>query len=232
MIIGNGQLAKAFLNADSDTSVIFASGVANSNCVDAAVFNRESELLYKTLHENIDNRFIYFSSCALSADDYLLNDYYRHKKKMEEMIQELAGSYAIIRLPQLFGDLKSHSTLINFLYESLMLGREFFVYDGAMRYVIDIDDVKNVVDILRKVDQPNSIIDVANPFRYSVIQLIEILEGLTGKEAKYTLIRKADAYLLDLSEFSRLIYENNIQGSFGVNYFSSKISQRIARLYS
>ena len=67
VIIGNGQLAKTF-KEDSfvfDDVVIFASGVANSECKDDKEFNREKELLEKTLFENKDKRFVYFSICAL-----------------------------------------------------------------------------------------------------------------------------------------------------------------------
>ncbi|MBU4132588.1 MAG: hypothetical protein KKF12_17365, partial [Proteobacteria bacterium] len=75
MIIGNGQLAKIFKEDGCffDDVVIFASGVTNSDCRDDREFNREKELLEKTLVENNAKRFVYFSSCALSAKTYEKN---------------------------------------------------------------------------------------------------------------------------------------------------------------
>ena len=65
MIIGTGQLAKAFDNANFDDNVcIFASGVSDSNCKDNAPFEREKNLLREALKNNVEKKFIYFSSCA------------------------------------------------------------------------------------------------------------------------------------------------------------------------
>ena len=75
MIIGNGQLAKAFMNSDLEHKdlCIFASGVSNSNCTDPKEFERERDLLKVTLSENPGKKLIYFSSCALSASEYPKN---------------------------------------------------------------------------------------------------------------------------------------------------------------
>ena len=56
MIIGNGQLAQAFKNLHIENSVIFASGVANSNCIEEKEFEREKELLISTLLQNKDKK--------------------------------------------------------------------------------------------------------------------------------------------------------------------------------
>jgi len=108
MIIGNGQLANAFKEFDDKEIVIFASGVADSNCIDEKQFERERLLLTSTLSKYNDKTFVYFSSCALSAKEYPLNDYYKHKKQMELLIKKTTENYYIFRIPQLFGKLKTH----------------------------------------------------------------------------------------------------------------------------
>ena len=90
MIIGNGQLAQAFKNSNTENIVIFASGVPNSNCTDIAEFEREKNLLMETLSAHKDLIFVYFSSCALSGKDYPKNSYYQHKEEIELYIKKEA----------------------------------------------------------------------------------------------------------------------------------------------
>ena len=145
MIIGSGQLAKTFEDSTLSNTVIFASGVSNSNITDIKQFEREKCLLVNTLEKNKDKKFVYFSSCALSAPKYPKNAYYEHKRQMEELIKEYSTNYYIFRIPQLFGALKHHKTLINFLYEAIINEEFFKVYNQAYRYVIEIDDVRKLV---------------------------------------------------------------------------------------
>ena len=105
MIIGNGQLATIFKKTTLDNIVVFASGVSNSNCQDIKQFEREKDLLVKTLTNNKNKKFVYFSSCALSAEEYPKNDYYKHKQNMENIIKRYSDNYYIFRAPQLFGNL-------------------------------------------------------------------------------------------------------------------------------
>lgn len=103
MIIGSGQLAKVFAKSQiKDDVCIFASGVSNSSCTDEKQFEREKNLLVDTLKKNSDKKFVYFSSCALSAIEYPKNDYYKHKVNMEDIIKEHSNNYYIFRVPQLF----------------------------------------------------------------------------------------------------------------------------------
>ncbi len=62
MIIGNGLIANLFKNNDEEKVIFFASGVSNSLETDKSAFLREENLIRKTLEENPENAFIYFST--------------------------------------------------------------------------------------------------------------------------------------------------------------------------
>ncbi len=228
MVIGNGQLANIFKDLSLDQNiVVFASGVSNSNCTDTNEFEREKQLLFNTLKSYSKEKFIYFSSCALSADNYPKNKYYSHKKNMEKIIKENHNNYYIFRLPQLFGELKIHKTLINFLYERINGEQIFQVYDQAYRYVIEINDVTTIVEAYIKYSNSNITIDIANPHRYKVLDIVHIFEQLLNKKAMYNLIKKDDKYLLDLKPLIIFINNYDLDITFNENYLSEKLKQKL-----
>jgi len=235
VIIGNGQIATIFKN-DKDQAkykdfCIFASGVSNSNCKDEKEFKREETLLLKSLAEHKQKKLIYFSSCALSAPDYPKNDYYRHKEKMEVIIKDSSADYLICRVPQMFGDLKNHSTLINFIYSSIVNCNDFTVYSGAYRYLIDIDDLKRIVDyIIQNPEMKYFTIDVGNYRKYSVEEIVKIIESLTGKVAHYKLEFKADEYELKFNVLKDLLSDIDIGVNFSSKYLEEKLSQRLNKI--
>lgn len=227
MIIGNGQLAQVFKDLSIHDVCIFASGVSNSNCVDENEFNREKQLLINTLKSNADKKFVYFSSCALSAKEYPKNDYYRHKQYMENIIKEYSSDYYIFRIPQLFGNVKQHTTLINFLYESINNEKKFKVYSEAYRYVIEIQDVRLLVEEYLLLSPSCITVDLANPYRYKVSDIVQIFEKLLGKKAKYDLVNKEDGYILNLEKLEDFISKNNILIDFSKNYLEDNLKDKI-----
>jgi len=223
MIIGNGQLANAFKEFDDKEIVIFASGVADSNCIDEKQFERERLLLTSTLSKYNDKTFVYFSSCALSAKEYPLNDYYKHKKQMELLIKKTTENYYIFRIPQLFGKLKTHKTLINFIYNSIMNDEEFILYSDAYRYVIEMSDLVKLVNMYLQYHKPKITIDLANPYNYKVSEIVEIFEELLGKKSKYKILNKEDKYLLDLKAQNNFIEKYKIKVYFSKSYLRNKL---------
>lgn len=224
MIVGNGQLAKVFKNSDLQDTCIFASGVSNSGCTSASEFQREADLLISTLKENGDKKFVYFSSCALSAQDYPKNNYYKHKENMEQLIKAHSSQYYIFRIPQLFGDLILHKTLINFIYKAIEHNHHFNVYSEAYRYVIEINDVKQIVESFLKYHSTSSIcMDIGNPYRYSVLEIVSILESLLKKKAKFNLIDQSDQYELDFQTMKRFIKQYGVNIDFHQDYLLNKL---------
>ncbi|MBK2094717.1 NAD(P)-dependent oxidoreductase [Francisella philomiragia] len=231
MVVGGGQLAQAFYKyRDNNSVVIFASGVSDSSCTDQKEFDREKKLLETILKDNFDKRFVYFSSCALSADEYSKNSYYAHKIQMESIIKKLSNKYFIIRLPQLFGNLKLHNTLINYIYNAIKSNNIINVYSDAYRYVVEIEDVRKFVDSYLANGTLCSTIDLANPHRYKVLEIVEIFENLLNRKANITIIQKQDKYILDLSKLNRYIQENNINIEFGEGYLKNKLYEKIKNI--
>lgn len=229
MIIGNGQLAKTFMNSDLEHKdlCIFASGVSNSNCTDPKEFARERDLLKTTLIQYPDKKLIYFSSCALSAPEYPKNAYYQHKQCMEDLVKVQSQDYLIFRIPQLFGELKHHNTLINFLYESILEDRDFQVYSGGYRYVIEINDVVRLVKAYIQHGYTKRILNLANPYRYAVEEIVKIFETLISKKARYQLVEKQDQYELDLNDLNVFLSMHKTDVFFEKDYLINKLLNKI-----
>lgn len=228
MIIGNGQIAQCFADSDRPDLVIFASGVPDSTCIEDREFERERCLLLDTVKHSEARCFVYFSSCALSAPNYPKSPYYQHKKNMEEVVMKNSDNFFIFRLPQLFGKLKKHRTLINFFHEAIISGTHFYVYESAYRYVIEIEDLRELVLAYIDLGDRNTIIDVGNPSQYRVIDLVRILESATGIEGNYTILPKEDTYTLDLRKIETFVKENKLDIEFGESYFRRKLLQKLA----
>lgn len=228
MIIGNGQLANIFQDCQKiDNICIFASGVSNSNCTDEKQFKREENLLIETLTSHSEKKFVYFSSSALSATEYPKNEYYKHKVNMEEIIKKSSKLYYIFRIPQLFGDMILHKTLINFIYNSIKHNHQFTVYDEAYRYVIEINDVRKLMEAYLVHYESSLIVNLANPYRYKVLDIVQIFEKLLDKKACYKLESKEDKYMLDLTSLENFIKEKNIDISFGEDYLINHLRGKV-----
>jgi hypothetical protein len=145
MIIGNGLMASAFINdyQDDDRFVIFASGVSNSLETDDSSFLREELLLGKTLAENKDKHIVYFTSFAGGRK------YIEHKRHMEYIIQNSDVFYTILKLPQIIGNGGNPNNLFNYLVSNIKNNKVINVWN-VYRSLIDVGDVKKIVDILIK----------------------------------------------------------------------------------
>ena len=169
MIIGDGLIATAFLEKyDKDKNIIiFASGVSNSQEINKSQFLREKNLLNKTIKENPNIKFIYFSTILIG---YKTNPYYSHKKEMEDLIKKSSTNYIIFRVPQLIGEKGNHNNLINSLVTTLKNKEEFNVYGDVKRAVMDVIDLINLVDYCK--DKVNRItVNIAGIEKLAVIDL-------------------------------------------------------------
>ena len=83
IIIGSGMLAKAFKNIFISNTVVFASGVSNSKEFKIIEFDREKNLIDKTIFDFPKFKFVYFSS-FLAVNSNISTPYSRHKREMEK----------------------------------------------------------------------------------------------------------------------------------------------------
>src|SRR5690349_6695322 len=104
MVIGNGMIAKRFNSyKDNKDVLIFASGVSNSKNRNQAQYDRESDLLEKTIEANPSKVLVYFSTCSIKDPGEANSPYVEHKKQLEDLIQKKLERYYIFRVSNIAG---------------------------------------------------------------------------------------------------------------------------------
>jgi UDP-2-acetamido-2,6-beta-L-arabino-hexul-4-ose reductase len=182
MVIGNGLIGTGFLNSkiNHDNLIIFASGVSNSKETDVNRYAKEKELLLKTIKENKNLKFIYFSSILTGIME---NTYYSHKLELEKIIIDNCENYLIFRVPQIIGFNGNKNNLLNSFIESIKTGSEIKICKDTYRALIDIKDLVSVVDYC--VDKINNqIIKFSSIQKISVDKLVSDISKLINKKAK------------------------------------------------
>lgn len=223
MVVGSGLLAKAFSDYEkNDDFIIFASGVSNSKEISRDEFDREENLLnfYLEKYGEIKS-FVYFSTCSVYDTYFKRSEYTKHKINMEKIVIKKALNYNIFRLPQVLGK-NNKNQLIGFLYESIKLEKPFQLFD-IERNIIDIQDVFIMINkILEENIFKNKIINIANPKNIKVLDLVNILEKMIEKKAKYHIVKKNGEFIIDIKNIEPIISDLDI---FAQNYLESRIKK-------
>ncbi len=148
MIIGNGLIASLFTECDQENIIFFASGVSNSLETKKEEFLREENLIKKTITENPNKVFIYFSTCSIYDSSKVESQYVLHKLKMEQIIIQLCPQYLILRLSNAVGNGGNSNLLMNYLVRSVKNNEIINVHTKATRNLIDVEDIKNITNQL------------------------------------------------------------------------------------
>lgn len=230
MVIGAGLIANAFKHLADDSSVIiFASGVSNSSETRESEYQRETSLLLSSLERSGDKKFVYFSSCKLSEPGGDIDRYYLHKKQMEDTVLSHATNSYVCRLPQLFGELKPHPTLINYLFFCIYQQTPFSLQEGATRYVLHTEDLVSLTELYLRETPGKPIIDFANPVPYRIEEIVRSIENLCGRSARTVRTTGTPAKELQLSKMKQLMGKHGEQCDFGPGYFSKRLSYEYER---
>lgn len=227
MIVGNGLLAQTFQRSNFNLNdvLIFASGVSNSKENSNLSFNRERILLQKAQLEYSNKLLIYFSSCALIDEKNFDIPYYKHKQQMEELVKE-HKNYLIIRLPQIIGFSKNRNTILNFFIDKINKNEKLFLNINAYRYFVDIDDVCIFSNLLIKNNIKNITIDFANPYRYSVLEVVEIISKSLNKNYKnFEFIEGGEEYIINFENMQNILNRLNISFQFSIEYLKNNIER-------
>lgn len=226
MVVGNGMLAKAFSSyIKNENVVIYAAGVSNSSENFEENFQRELKLLEKCIKENANKLIIYFSTCSVNDETLKETKYVQHKSAIESYIKENVGSFIIFRLPIVIGDTKNSFTLFNFLKEKLLLNQEIFIQKNAYRYLVDIDDVSNILTQL--IDSNlflNSIIDVSFSERISVLEITNIMKKEMSSKSTINIIDGGGSYDVEDQKLKNFISNFDIM-------FSEKYNEKLLIKY-
>ena len=210
MIVGNGLIANLFRENDRENVVFFASGVSNSLETDKSAFLREENLIRKTIKENPNKIFIYFSTCSIYDSSKNGSSYVNHKLKMEQIVEELANQFLILRVSNAVGKGGNPNLLMNYLVNAFHQEKEITVHTLATRNLIDADDVKNITLKFINENILNKIINVAYLENFSTSEILEILEKYFNKSAKKSFVKSGQSYLISIPEVENYFTENNL----------------------
>ena len=210
MIVGNGLIANLFREKDRENVVFFASGVSNSLETEKSAFLREENLLRKTLEENPEKIFIYFSTCSIYDSSKNASLYVNHKLKMERLVEDLATKYLILRVSNAVGKGGNPNLLMNYLVNAFHQEKEITVHTLATRNLIDADDIKNITLKFINENSFNKIINVAYLENFSTSEILEILEKHFNKTAKTSLVKSGQSYLISIPEAEAYFAENKL----------------------
>lgn len=197
MIIGNGLIASLFTECDQENIIFFASGVSNSLETKKEEFLREENLIKKTIAENPNKVFIYFSTCSIYDSSKAESQYVLHKLKMEQIIIQLCPQYLILRLSNAVGNGGNPNLLMNYLVRSVKNNEIINVHTKATRNLIDVEDIKNITNQLIDKQYFNKIINIAYPENYTIIEILEIMEKFYQTKLYLNLVKSGSGYGID-----------------------------------
>ena len=224
MIIGNGLSSNLFKDSDRDDTVFFASGVSNSLETEKKAFLREENLLRKTLEENKEKVFIYFSTCSIYDSSKNGSPYVNHKLRMEQIVEEFSTQFLILRVSNAVGKGGNPNLLMNYLINSIKEEKTITVHTLATRNLIDGEDVKTIALQLIKTQNYNRIINVAYLENFSTLEILEVLEKFLHKNSKTEFLKSGQSYLISIPEVESYFNDN------GLNNKESYL-QRLLKLY-
>jgi hypothetical protein len=216
MIVGKGLIATGFECSKEDYSnyIIFASGVSNSKETSDKEYNREKDLIIKTITENKDLKIIYFSSILVENTK---NKYFENKLKIEEIIKTNSSNYIIFRIPQIVGNNGNPKNLVNYIKNCILNETEITINSRVERSLLDIDDLVEIVNFCK--DKVTcEILKISGIEKIKVFTLCELIGKLVNKNPKLIMDDSID-YDNWSEENSKLIDESvkNIK-SIGYNY--------------
>lgn len=197
MTVGNGLIASLFTECDQENIIFFASGVSNSLETKKEEFLREENLIKKTITENPNKVFIYFSTCSIYDSSKVESQYVLHKLKMEQIIIQLCPQYLILRLSNAVGNGGNPNLLMNYLVRSVKNNEIINVHTKATRNLIDVEDIKNITNQLIDKQYFNKIINIAYPENYTIIKILEIMEKFYQTKLYLNLVKSGSGYGID-----------------------------------
>jgi nucleoside-diphosphate-sugar epimerase len=188
MIIGNGLIATTINNSflDHTNLCVFAAGVSNSSETNESEFQRELDLLKKTLANNTTKKFIYFSTVSIDVKK-IPTPYTTHKLNMEKYIEENTTNYLILRLPNVVGNSTNPNQLVNYFYNSLINNIPVTITKNYIRHLLDVEDIPSIIKfLLIKHSNINNVV-VAFPNGINIDNLLHLIEEINGNKFNNTI---------------------------------------------
>jgi len=230
MVVGSGLLAKAFTSySNKDDVIIFASGVSNSKCDDAAQFQREQNLVKSFIQSS--GLFVYFSTSSIN-DPFIKNSKYtEHKLEIEGIIRANFKNHLIVRLPNVVGHTENSNTLMNYIFNCVNGEVKIDIQENAKRYLIDVDDIFFYLDkVIQNETTLSKTVNLIVSEKISVHTIVRCFENHLGKTAKKMILsNQGGDYTLELDDiFVKYGIENLCNGETYLNevlkkYYSKRM---------
>lgn len=227
MIVGSGLIATAFIQGGAyafDDTCFYAAGVSNSGCRDEREYLRERTRLEQTIAAcSPGDRIVYFSTCSIEDPAMRDSAYVQHKLRMESIVRGCAR-YLILRLPQVAGKTPNPHTLLNYLHARIARSERFHVWSGAMRNIIDVEDVvKIALDLIAREDANAETINIANPHSFGMSDIVHAMERVLEASAVFDILDRSSGAQIDVARISASIRRCGI--AFGNAYLDHVVEK-------
>jgi nucleoside-diphosphate-sugar epimerase len=204
-IVGNGMMARAASVLNSNVPVtVFASGVSNSNEKVASEYQREIDLLEKSISNN--SLFVYFSSYLAEDGD---SQYAQHKRNAEDIVKQTGIRYLILRLPQVVG-ITYNNTLMNYIVKSIARKQHVLLQKHAYRSLIDVEDVMRVLQLLINKKYINLTLSVGPNQPINVIDIFKLVEEVLGSGTSYEELDSGSMQLANLTKLKKILGNKDV----------------------
>lgn len=187
-VFGNGFLASLIKNNLSNHKYNFyAKGISNSVSLESNEINRDLNELNKFLL-NHKEPFFYISSSDNSQTNRINSKYLIHKDNCEKLV--LKSKYGkIIRMPQIVGNKKSKTALLNFFANSIFNNEMIFLHQGRIRYPILGSTIINCLKEIKISDsEKNRIFDLRPLVGIRTEEIIQLMSNIFKIKPKIKLI--------------------------------------------
>jgi nucleoside-diphosphate-sugar epimerase len=221
LIVGRGLLGESLKKLSHEDAILFASGVSNSNEQNGSEFERETNLLIKTIEGTDKRHFYYFSTCSIFDPSLSDSSYISHKKRMEGIVLSKPTG-RVIRLPNVVGPTGNPTNLVNYLKHSIKRANPIKIQSQATRYLLGVDEMNLLLqDVLNNAGE-KQIISLVPPKNIKVTSVVSIIESILGTQANIELVDGGTPYEVDFSdtkyhasrlgfEFGQMYYENTLE---------------------
>ena len=221
MIVGRGLLGESLKKLSHEDAILFASGVSNSNEQNRSEFERETNLLIKTIEGTDKRHFYYFSTCSIFDPSLAESFYIAHKIRMEAIVLSKPTG-RVIRLPNVVGPTGNPANLVNYLKHSINRANPIKIQSHATRYLLGVDEMNLLLQDVVDNAGEKQIISLVPPKNIKVTSVVSIIESILGTQANIELVDGGTPYEVDFSdtkyhasrlgfEFGQMYYENTLE---------------------
>ncbi|MFC6267078.1 NAD-dependent epimerase/dehydratase family protein [Frigoriflavimonas asaccharolytica] len=210
MIIGNGLIAQSMKSIDAESVLLYASGVSNSLETKESEFLREKKLIEKSIIENPEKLFIYFSTCSIYDSSKNNSPYVLHKLKMEQLIAEQCKDYFILRISNAVGNGGNANLLLNYLVKTIENKTKITVHTKATRNLIDVEDIAKITQEVMEEFAKNQIVNIAYLQNYTIIEITEKISNILNIEPDLHLEKEGSGYQIETSKIENYFKKNKL----------------------